>query len=71
MTILSGNNQTREMDVTDFDRAGTDELLNNDAILQPTKKNDDYVTFCKGDFEICFMSYRFPHSLFCNKLSLI
>jgi hypothetical protein len=76
VTILSGKNQTREMDVitftypvlqdgsviiwdlTDFYKAGTDELLNNAAILQPTKKNDDYVTFCKGDFNIKSLIYE-------------
>lgn len=39
-------------DLTEFDKASKDELLNNRAILQPTKKDDTYVTFCKCDFNV-------------------
>jgi hypothetical protein len=39
-------------DLRDFDKADPNELLTNDAILQPTRKNESYVTFCKCDFNI-------------------
>jgi hypothetical protein len=45
-------------DLTDFDKAGMDELLNNDAILQPARKNGGYVTFCKCDFNIKSLIYE-------------
>jgi hypothetical protein len=45
-------------DLREFDKAGKDELLGNDAILQPTKKNVDYVTFCKGDFNVKLLIYE-------------
>ena len=45
-------------DLTEFDKASKVELLNNDAISQPTKKNDDYVTLCKCDFNVKLLIYE-------------
>ena len=39
-------------DFTELDKADLDELLTNNDILQPKKKNENYVTFCKCDFNI-------------------
>ena len=45
-------------DLTDFDEADILQLLASDEILQPTKKNEGYVTFCKCDFNIKSLSYE-------------
>jgi hypothetical protein len=45
-------------DLTEFDKAGKDELLNDHTILKPIKKNDNYVTFCKCDFNIKLLIYE-------------
>lgn len=39
-------------DLTEFDKTSEGELLNNRIILQPTKKDDTHVTFCKCDFNV-------------------
>jgi hypothetical protein len=45
-------------DLTDFDEADILQLLASDEILQPTKKNEGYVTFCKCDFNIKSLIYE-------------
>jgi hypothetical protein len=39
-------------DFTDLNKANGEELLTNNEILQPKKKNENYITFCKSDFNI-------------------
>ena len=46
-------------DLTDFDKAEIDDLLTDDSALQPKKKSEKYITFCKCDFNI--------QSLICEK----
>jgi hypothetical protein len=45
-------------DFTNLDKADEDELLTNNDILQPKKKNENYVTFCKCDFNIRVLIYE-------------
>jgi hypothetical protein len=45
-------------DPTDFDKADRNELLTSDAVLQPTKKYENYITFCKSNFNIKSLLYE-------------
>jgi hypothetical protein len=39
-------------DLTDLDRSNINELLSSDPILEPTRKDENHVIFCKGTFNI-------------------
>ena len=45
-------------DFTNLNKADEDELLTNNDMLQPKKKNENYVTFCKCDFNIRVLIYE-------------
>ena len=45
-------------DLTALDKSNISELLTSKAILEPTEKNEDHVSFCKGDFNIRALVYE-------------
>jgi hypothetical protein len=60
-------------DFTNFDKADKNELLTNNDILQPKKKNENYIAFCKCDFNIKALIHErgSGESFPCNIIKLV